>query len=120
MSGLSILFVASALATAGPQVTVLSKPEPSSKPASISFVSRDKMLVGTVYGISAIDAQAQVYGKLLSASVLAGNRTVWYSCPNAPAGSDRSRIAFDFVAGQHYELVCDAAKGAVIRAAEEC
>ena len=120
MSSLSILVLVFALATASGPTTAPNEQRPSSGPATLSFVSRDQMLVGTVYGISAIDAQPQAYGKLLSANVSAGHRTVWYSCPNAPQLSGRSAIEFDFVAGHRYELVCQPTKRAMIRPADEC
>lgn len=120
MSSLSILLVVSALAASGNPATTPTEQRLPFGSASLSFVSKDKMLVGTVYGISAVDAQSQAYGKLLSTNVLAGHRTVWYSCPNVPQSSDGSRISFDFVAGGHYELVCQPSKGAVIRSVDEC
>lgn len=120
MSSLSILLIVSALATASNPPPTPTETRPSSGPASLSFVSKDKMLVGIVYGISGVDAPSQAYGKLLSTNVSAGHRTVWYSCPNALQSSDGSRITFDFAAGGHYELVCQPLKGAVIRPADEC
>ena len=120
MSSLSILVFVSALAAASGPTTAPEEQQPSSGPATLSFVSKDQMLVGTVYGISAIDAQPQAYGKLLSANVSAGHRAVWYSCPSSSQMSDRSVIEFEFVAGRHYELVCQPSKGAMIRPADEC
>ncbi len=120
MSSLSILVFVSALATASGPTTAPTEQRTSSGPATLSFVSKDQMLVGTVYGISAIDAQPQAYGKLLSTNVLAGHRTVWYSCPNTAQVSGRSVIEFDFVAGRRYELVCQPTKSAMIRPADDC
>ena len=120
MSSLISLLIVSALAAAGGPAPPPAEQPPSSGPASLTFVSKDAVLVGTVYGIDAIDAQPRAYGQRVSADVLAGHRTVWYSCPNASPMSDGSRISFDFVAGQRYELVCQAAKGAVIRPVEGC
>lgn len=120
MSSLSSLLVVSALAAAGGPATPPAEQRPPSGPASLSFVSKDQVLVGTVYGIAAIDAQPQAYGQRLSANVSAGRRTVWYSCPNAPQMSGGSRITFDFVAGRHYKLVCQSTMDAMIRSEDEC
>lgn len=113
MSALSIVLALSTLGSAAAQ------PAPAA-PASLSFVSKNPLLVGTVYGISAIDAKAQVYGRHLSANVPAGHRTVWYACPDAPQMTGKSSISFDFVAGQRYELVCQPAQQAMIRPLDEC
>jgi hypothetical protein len=120
MSSLSIVLVVSALSATSGQATPSAEQQLSSGQASLSFVSKDQVLVGTVYGIAAIDAQPRVYGQHLSANVSAGQRTVWYSCPNSPQASNGSNITFDFVAGHQYELVCQPAEGAMIRLAEKC
>jgi hypothetical protein len=120
MSALSVAFALSALVSAsGPATSAAVTPSPSA-PASLTFVSNGQLLVGTVYGISAIDAKAQVYGRHLSANVPAGRRTVWYSCPNALQMSKGSSLSFDFVAGKQYELVCQPAQQAMIRATDDC
>lgn len=116
-SPLSLLAFA-ALATTVQSDLLLAKPSPPE--ASLSFVSKDQTLLGVVYGIDAVDAQPRVYGQRLSASVSAGKRTAWYSCPNEPQMSGSSRITFDFVAGQHYELICQTGKAAVIRSQDDC
>ncbi len=119
MSSLSSLLVVSALAAAG-SPTMPSEQHPASEPATLSFLAKDQVLVGTVYGIDAIDAQPRAYGQRLSANISAGRRTVWYSCPNAPQMADGSRLSFDFVAGGRYTLVCQPEKEAVIRSADDC
>lgn len=120
MSALSIVLALSALGSASSPATSAAVPSSPETPASLSFVSKNPLLVGTVYGISAIDANAQVYGRHLTATVPAGHRTVWYSCPNASQMAGKSSIRFDFVAGQRYELVCQPAQQAMIRPMDDC
>ncbi len=118
MSSLTSLLVAAALAAAAqptPHPT-----NPSSAAATLAFVAKDQVLVGIVYGIDAVDAKPSSYGQRISANISAGQRTVWYSCPNAPQMGSGSHVTFDFVAGHHYSLVCRAGKDAVIRQSDEC
>ena len=119
MSSLASLLFVSALAAIGGQSTPASQ-SPQPQQASLSFVSQDQILAGITYGIDAIDAQPQVFGRRLSANVSAGQKTIWYSCPNEPQVAGGSRITFDFKAGSRYELVCRSGKDAEIRSSDEC
>ena len=119
MSSLASLLVVSALSAAGGQAVPAAQP-PSSEPASLSFVSNVQALAGIAYGIDAIDAQPSFFEQRVSANVSAGRRTVSFSCPDTPQMTGGSHLTFDFVAGRHYELVCEPAKDAVIRPADEC
>jgi hypothetical protein len=112
------LLVASAFAA----LTAPSSPaeEPAAATASLTFKAKGAALVGTVYGLDAIDDEARVYGQRASAEILAGRRTVSYTCPDAPLGIDGSRLSFDFEAGSHYELVCRAGQQAEIRLVDGC
>jgi hypothetical protein len=118
MSSLFSLLVVSALTAAGGQAAPVSPP--SSEQASLSFASEDQVLAGIAYGIDAIDAMPSILGQRLSASIPAGQRTVWYSCPNEPRMTGGSRITFDFDAGHRYQLVCRPGRGAEIRPSDEC
>jgi len=117
MNSLSALLFASALA--GGQAAPAPQ-QPQTEQASLYFVAKGQILVGTLYGIDSIDASQSVFGKRTIAKVLAGRRTVWYSCPNAPQMAGGSRLTFNFVAGHQYELVCEPGKEAAIRQSDEC
>ena len=84
-------------------------------PATLSFNSQTQVLDGFVYGIEAIDGQAFGFGQKLSAEVAAGHRTVQYACPSTLDGIGKSSLAFDFVPGRKYELICNAGADAEIR-----
>ena len=112
-----VSIAAIALATAGQAPAPV---KTASNTASLTFVSESRVLVGTAYGLDAIDAQPRVFGQRLAADLMAGHRTVWYSCPNTPTPHDGSRLTHNFEAGRRYELVCQAGKEAVIRQADEC
>jgi len=117
MSGLSSLIVATALAAAA---GTSPSGEASAETASLSFQSKDQMLVGTVYGIEAVDGTPRVYGERLAANVPAGRRTVSYACPGMELGIDGARLSYEFAPGGHYQLVCDSVKGAEIRQVDHC
>lgn len=119
MGSLSSLLVVSALAAAGGQAPPAPSQQ-SSEPASVSFVAEDLALAGIAYGIDAVDALPRVFGDRLSTHVSAGNRTVWYSCPNAPRVEGGSHLTFNFVGGRRYELVCRHGQDAEIRPSDEC
>ena len=96
----------------------VSTTSPPAADASLRFVAKDQPLAGISFGIDAIDGQRRGYGQKTSARLLAGRRTVWYTCPGqASAGA---RMSFDFEAGGRYELDCSAGPEAVIRRAEDC
>ena len=95
-----------------------SSASPASADASLRFVAKDQPLAGISFGIDAIDGQRSAYGQKTSARLLAGRRTVWYTCPGqASAGASMS---FEFEAGGRYELDCGAGPEAVIRRADDC
>lgn len=116
MTSFSILIAAAALAAG--QTAVPAKQSPDT--AILTFVSENRVLLGIAYGLDAIDAQPRVFGERLSANLTAGQKTVWYSCPNAPQMGGGSRITFNFESGHRYELVCQAGKEAVTRQADGC
>ena len=89
-------------------------------PASLSFSAKDRVLIGTVYGISAVDDEPRLYGQRLAADVPAGRRTVSYECPGRQLGIDGSRLTYDFAAGSRYLLVCHADREAEILLADDC
>jgi hypothetical protein len=111
MASFSILIVAAALAVTGQTSPVKS----DANAAGLTFVSESHMLEGTAYGLDAIDSQPRLFGQRFTADVVAGKRTVWYSCPTAPQVTGGSRLTFDFEAGHSYELVCQPGQEAVIR-----
>ena len=85
--------------------------------ASLAFVSENQVLVGTAYGLDAVDSRPRLFGERVAAHLAPGERTVWYSCPGS---RDSSALTFNFKAGQRYQLVCQVGKDAVIRKADEC
>ncbi|HST29030.1 MAG TPA: hypothetical protein VLK26_11760 [Rudaea sp.] len=87
-------------------------------PATLSFNSQTQVLDGYVYGIDAIDGQEFGFGQKLSAAVAAGHRTVQYSCPSSHNGSGKSSLAFDFLPGRKYQLVCNTGADAEIQPAD--
>jgi len=109
----SFLLLAATTAT-----TVAAAPSPAPADAQLAFVARGTPLAGISFGIEAVDGQRSGYGGRMSTRVLAGRRTVWYSCPGQPAMDGGSRMSFDFEAGRRYELACEAGKQAVIRPAD--
>jgi len=109
------LFVAAALAAAGtssPTAAQAAKPDP----VTLSFNLANQNLAGVLYGIEAIDASPQTFGKLVNTELVAGRRTIWYSCPTG----SRSSLTYDFSAGGKYELVCNPGQDAEIRRIDEC
>ena len=84
--------------------------------ATLSFVVPTQSLAGTLYGIESIDVTPQTFDKQLKTDLVAGRRTVWYSCPTTP----RSTLTYDFSAGGKYELVCSPGQGAEIHRVDEC
>jgi hypothetical protein len=94
--------------------------EPAAATASLTFKAKGAVLVGTAYGLDAIDDEPRIYGQRTSAEFLAGRRTVAYTCPDTPIGIDGSRLTFDFQAGSHYELVCRNGQEAEIRVTDGC
>ena len=117
MGTLLLSIAAIALATAGQAPAPV---KTYSDTASLTFVSDSHVLVGTAYGLDAIDAQPRLFGQRLAADLSAGQRTVWYSCPSSPTSREDSRLSHYFEAGRRYELVCQAGKEAVIRQTDEC
>ena len=65
----------------------------------VSFNSKNSIMAGGLYGITAVDEQPQTFGKRTSVAVAAGQRTIWYACPFGP----RSKLTQDFTAGAKYE-----------------
>ena len=118
MSSLTSLLVAAALAAAAQPTPHPAKP--SSTTATLTIIAEDQALVGIVYGIDRVDGQPRYHGRQISANIPAGERTVWYSCPNAPQMGTGSHTTFDFVAGHRYSLVCRAGIGVVISQSDEC
>ena len=101
MSRIAFAFVASTLfAAAGPVAAA------GPDTATLSFAERDRLFVGTVYGIDAIDGERRVFAQRLATDVAPGLRTVWYSCPGAPTMVGGSRLTFEFAPGAHYQLAC--------------
>jgi len=116
MTTISILIASAVLAASQPVVPA----NQETNTATLKFVSENRILLGTAYGLDAIDARPRGFGQRLSADLTAGQRTVWYSCPNSPQVGGGSRITFNFESGHSYELVCQAGKEAVIRQTDEC
>lgn len=84
--------------------------------AMVSFNSKNSIMAGGLYGITAVDEQPQTFGKRTSVAVAAGQRTIWYACPFGP----RSKLTQDFTAGAKYELVCRPGQLAEIKRIDEC
>ena len=87
---------------------------------TLAFVAKDQPLSGIAYGIDAVDGQRSAYGQKVSVRLLAGRRTVWYSCPGEAAPAGGSRMSFDFEARGSYELSCRSGQEAIIRRTEGC
>ncbi len=117
MARLSALVVATVLAASG--TTAPSAPE-NAGPATLRFMSESSILVETAYGIDAIDDQARWFEQRIKSEVMAGQHTVWFSCPGAPTMQGGSRITHTFEAGQHYELVCGDGVEPTIRKSDDC
>lgn len=117
MSSLSVLFAATAFAATGPAAT---PSQPSSGAAELKFASENQMLAGIAYGIDAIDAQPRFFDQRVATNVIAGQRTIQYSCPNTPQTDGASQLTYTFEAGHRYELVCQEGHAALIRESDEC
>ena len=117
MINLSAVVLAAALSAAP---GAINKPEVTTTPVELKFVSKSSSLLGMLYGLDAIDEKPRLFGQRESATFSAGLRTDWYSCPYQPDMQGGSRITFAFEAGHSYELVCQPGKDAVIRQTDEC
>lgn len=88
--------------------------------ALLRFVSKDSTLIGVSFGLSAVDGQVLLFDQRSSTHVASGLRTISYTCLDESQMAGSSRVTFDFVPGQKYELVCRSGQSALIRPAEEC
>lgn len=61
-------------------------------------------------GVDAIDVQSRVFGQRLAADLVAGQRTVWYSCRNTPTPRGSSRLTHDLQDRQRCELCAKPAR----------
>ena len=95
---------------------IVSAQAATTEPATLSFTSSTQALAGTVYGITAVDEQAQAFGARGDVEVAAGRRTISYACPIGP----QSTLTRDFSAGGKYELICNPGQLAEIRAIDDC
>lgn len=99
---------------------MLATATPATPAASLQFVANGNPLAGISYGIDSVDERRSAYGQRVATRVLAGTRTIQYSCPGERATVRGSRMSFDFKAGENYELVCRAGQQALIRRADNC
>lgn len=116
MSALVLLAAAAAISFAG-QGTM---PPDQRSPARLEFVSEHRVLIGAAYGLDAIDGQPRYFGQRAAAEIPPGQRTILYSCPNAPDTGNASSLTYTFKPGHLYELVCRGGKEAVIRQSDDC
>ena len=114
MGSLLSLLVVSALAATAPG-TATGQPATQPGEARLQYVAPFQPLAGISYGMTAVDGQPLILGQRVGTQVASGFRTVWYSCPDDPQGSNSQ--GFDFKAGQTYELVCRDGQQAEIREA---
>ena len=112
------LFASALLAAGGHSIPANAATQPLD--ASLSFVSKDTPLIGVSFGLNAVDGQVLLLDQRSSTHVASGLRTISYTCLNEPQMAGSSRVIFDFVPGEKYELVCRSGQSAFIRPAEEC